>query len=39
MKRLWNRGIRLAVMTLGFAGLIVASMQSLAQRHRQAANS
>ena len=24
MKRLWNRGIRLAVMTLGFAGLIVA---------------
>jgi len=24
MKRLWNRGTRLAVMTLGFAGLIVA---------------
>jgi hypothetical protein len=24
MKRLWNRGMRLAVMTLGFAGLIVA---------------
>jgi hypothetical protein len=24
MKRLWNRGIRLAVMTLGFAGLVVA---------------